>query len=66
MHPHYVFVWTHFLVVWNIHALCNLPCAMSEIATHGIVTRVTATQVTCLGKYLTMPYHKNATKKLSS
>ena len=53
--PHFLVV---FLVVWNINGLCNLPCAMSGIVRHGIDT-----QVTHLGKYLTMPYGKNATKQ---
>ena len=44
-----------FLVVWNMHISCNLLCTMCRIATHGVATCVTATQGTCLGKYLTMP-----------
>ena len=42
-------------MVWNMHVLYNLPCAMREIVKHGVATHVTATQVTCLGTYLTMP-----------
>ena len=25
-----------FLMAWNIHVLCNLPCAMHGIATHSL------------------------------
>ena len=28
-----------FLVVWNIHILCNLSCAMHRIVTCGIIMR---------------------------
>ena len=31
----------HFLVVWNIHVLCNSSCATRGIVTHGIITRGT-------------------------
>ena len=34
-----------FVVVWNIHILCNLLCATCEVA-----TRVIAMQGTCVGK----------------
>ena len=37
---------------------------MSGIVRHAVATHVTATQGTCLGKYLTMPYHKNAAKPI--
>ena len=53
MHPCYVLAWTTFSL--DIHVLCNLPCAMHEITAHGVATRVTATQGTCLNKYLTTP-----------
>ena len=52
-----------FLVAWNINILCNLPCGTHGIVKHGVVTRVTAMQGTCLDKYLTMPYCKKATKQ---
>ena len=45
-----------FLVTWNVHVSCNLLCVTCEIATQG----------THLGKYLTMPYHKNTTKQFFS
>ena len=44
---------------------CNLPCAMHGVVRHGVATHVTATQGTPLGKYLTMPNHKNAAKQSS-
>ena len=44
----------------------NLPCARCGIVRHGVATCVTATQATCLGKYLTMPYRENATKQFFS
>ena len=43
-----------------------LPCATHDIVRHGVATRVTATQGTCLGKYLTAPYSKNAMKQFFS
>ena len=55
-----------FLIAWNILISCNLPCAMHGIVRHGVATHVTATQGTCLGKYLTMPYCKNAMKQFFS
>ena len=55
-----------FLVAWNIRVSCNLPCATCVIVRHGVAMRVTAMQVTRLGKYLTMPYHKNAMKQFFS
>ena len=33
-----------FLVVWNIHILCNLSCAMRGIVRNGVTMCVTATQ----------------------
>ena len=33
-----------FLMAWNIHMLCNLPCAMHGIVTRRIVTHGKATQ----------------------
>ena len=53
----------YFLMAWNIHVSCNLLCAMCGIVKHGIATLVTATQAARLGKYLTMPNGKNATKQ---
>ena len=50
-----------FLVALNIHVSYNLLCATRRIVMHGVATCVTATQRRCFGKYLTMPYHKNAT-----
>ena len=55
-----------FLVVWNIHVLYNLTCATCGIVRHGVAMCVTATQGTCLGKCLTMPYCKNAMKQFFS
>ena len=56
----------HFLVAWDIHILCNLPCATCGIIRHGVGTHVTAMHGTCLGKYLTMPYRINAMKQFFS
>ena len=50
---------SHILMAWDIHVLCNILCTMCGITTHGVATRVTATQGTCLGNYLTMSGHKN-------
>ena len=54
---------SRFLMAWNIHGLCNLPCATCGIARHEIAMRVTAMHATGLGKYLTMTYRKNAMKQ---
>ena len=51
-----------FLMVWNIHVSCNLLCATCGIVRHRVAMHVTAMQGTCIGKYLTMPYCKNAMK----
>ena len=48
---------------WNIHVSCNLTCTTCGIVRHGVATYVTATQGTRLGKYLKMPYQKNAIKQ---
>ena len=56
----HVFLWRGAL-----HVSCNLPCATHGIGKHGVATRVTAMQATCLGKYLAMPYHKNTMKEFS-
>ena len=32
----------HFLMAWNIHSLCNLPCDTCAIVRHGIPTCVTS------------------------
>ena len=53
-----------FLVAWNIHGLCNLPCATHGIVRYGIATPVRAMHATHLGKYLTMTNCKNAMKQL--
>ena len=50
------------VVAWNIHGSCNLSCAKRGIVRHGIATCLTVTQATCYGKYLTMPYCKDAMK----
>ena len=55
----HVFLWRGTYV----YVLCNLLYAMCVITTRGVVTHVTATQGTCLGKYLTMSYHKNTMKQ---
>ena len=39
----------HFLVMWNIHVSCNLPCATHGIAMLGVAMCVTTMQGTCLG-----------------
>ena len=62
MYSHCMFRGSHFLMVWNIHFLCNLPYATCGILRHRVAKHVTATQGTHLGKYLTKPYHKNAMK----
>ena len=49
-----------FLMAWNINVLCNLLYTTCGIVRHGIATHVTAMQGTCLGKFLTMAYCKNA------
>ena len=62
VHTYYVSAWTTFLCgvehLRMCHVICCVVC-MGRITTHGVVTHVTATQGTCLGKYLTMPYYKN-------
>ena len=65
MHPCYVLRELRFIMVWNIHVLCNLPYTMHGIVRHGVAMYVTVTQGTCLDKYLTTPYCKNATKQFS-
>ena len=55
-----------FVVAWNIHGSCNLPCATCGIVRHGLAACLTVMQATCYGKYLTMPYCKDAMKQFFS
>ena len=57
------------VLLWRgtyVHGSCNLPYVTRGIVRHGIATCLTVTQATCYGKYLTMPYCKDAMKQFFS